>query len=69
MHPQVQPKKTKKKKKKKEIIKILDINSKRDYFKKELETIRRSQEKLENSFTELKAELKEMSSGMNNAEE
>ena len=68
MHPQVQPKKTKKKKKK-EIIKILDINSKRDYFKKELETIRRSQEKLENSFTELKAELKEMSSGMNNAEE
>ena len=37
--------------------------------KKELETIRRSQEKLENSFEETKAELKVMNSRMNNAEE
>ena len=35
-----------------------DINSNVDYFKKELETITRSQEKLQNSFEETKAELK-----------
>ena len=46
---------------KKEIMKILKelrmaINSNADYFKKELETIRRSLEKLEKSFEERKAE-------------
>ena len=45
------------------------INSNADYFKKELETIRRSQEKLENSFAEFKAELNALSSRKNNAEE
>ena len=35
----------------------------------ELETIRRSQEKLENSFTKMKAELKALNSRMNNAAE
>ena len=38
-------------------------------YKKELETIRRSQEKLENLFEEMKAELKAKNSRMNNAEE
>lgn len=42
-------------------------NSKTDYFEMELETIRRSQEKLENSFTKMKAELKALNSRMNNA--
>ena len=51
----------------KELRKAIDRNV--DYCKKELETIRRSQEKLENSFTEMKAELKAMNSRMNNAEE
>ena len=45
------------------------INSNADYFKKELETIRRSQEKLENSFAEMQAELNALSSRKNNAEE
>ena len=45
------------------------INRKADYCKKKLETTRRSQEKLENSFAETKAELKSMNSRMNNAEE
>ena len=44
------------------------INRNAEYCKKELETIRRSQEKLENSFAETKAELKVMNSRMNNAE-
>ena len=35
----------------------------------QITVIRRSQEKLENSFTETKAELKAMNSRMNNAEE
>ena len=48
---------------KKEIVKILKelitaIDSNAYYFKKELETIWRSQEKLENSFAEMKPELK-----------
>ena len=48
---------------KRDIVKILkdlraDINSNADYFRKELETIRRKQEKLENSFAELQTELK-----------
>ena len=46
-----------------------DINSNADYFKKELETIRRSQEKLGTSFSEVKAESKSLNSRMNNAEE
>ena len=35
----------------------VDMNSNADYFRKELENIRRSQEKLENSFAEMQAEL------------
>ena len=51
----------------KELRKVINRNA--DYCKKELETIRRSQEKLETSFAEMKAELKAMNSRMNNAEE
>ena len=47
--------------------KAIDRNT--DYCKKELETIRSSQERLENSFAETKDELKAMNSWMNNAEE
>ena len=59
---------------KKELMKILKESRKatdrnEDYCKKELETIRRSQEKLENSFAKMKAELKAMNSKLNNAEE
>ena len=59
---------------KKEIMKILKelrrtIDRNTDYCKKELETIRKSQEKLENSLAEMKTELKTMNSIMNNAEE
>ena len=39
-------------------LRTIDRNA--DYCKKELETISRSQEKLENSFTKMKAELKTM---------
>ena len=58
----------------KKLIKILkklyaDMNSNADYFKKEPETIKRHQEKLENSFAEMQAELKALKSRMNNAEE
>ena len=35
-----------------------DVNSNADSFIKELENIRRSQEKLENSFVEMQTELK-----------
>ena len=45
------------------------INSNANYFRKELENIRRSQEKSENSFAELQAELKPLRSRINNAEE
>ena len=45
-----------------------DINSNADYFRKEGENIRRSQEKLENSFAETQTELKPLKSKMNNAE-
>ena len=38
-------------------------------IKKELETIRQNQEKLENSFIETKAELKAVNNRMNNTEE
>ena len=37
--------------------------------RKKLETIRKSQEKLENSFAETQAELKALKGWMNNAEE
>ena len=46
-----------------------DIKSNADYFKKELETITRCQEKFENSFAGKKAELKALNSRMNKAEE
>ena len=45
------------------------MNSNADYLKKELETIRKCQEKLENSFAKTQAELKALKSRMNNAEE
>ena len=51
----------------KELRKAIDRNA--EYYQKELETIRGSQEKFENSFAEMKAELKAMNSRMNNAEE
>ena len=51
----------------KELRKV--INRSPDDCKKEIESIRRSPEKLENSFEEMKAELKAMNSRMNNAEE
>ena len=59
---------------KREIVKILkelreDMNSNADSFRKELENIRRSQEELENSFAEIKTELKALKSIMNNTEE
>ena len=54
-----------------EILKRLRMATNRNtnYCKKELEIIRRSQEKLENSFAETKAELKATSSRMNNTKE
>ena len=45
------------------------MNSNAYYLRKELGNIRRSQEKLGNSFAELQAELKALKSRMNNAEE
>ena len=38
------------------------------YYYNELETIKRNQEKLENSFTKMKDELKAVTSRMNTAE-
>ena len=57
-----------------EVMKILKelkkaVMRNADYYNKELETIRRSQEKLENSFAKTKAEVKTMNSRMNSAEE
>ena len=46
-----------------------DINSNADYFKKELESKRRNQEKIESSFAEMQTELKAIKTRMNNAEE
>ena len=43
-------------------------NSNADYLRKELENIRRSQEKLENSFADTQTELKPIKSRMNNAD-
>ena len=59
---------------KREVLKILkelreDMNSNADSFRKELENIKRIQEKLENSFAEMQTELKAIKSRMNNAEE
>ena len=45
------------------------MNNNANYFRKELKTIRRSQEKLENSFAEMQAKLKALNSRMNNEEE
>ena len=58
---------------KREVLKILkelreDMNSNADSFRKELENIRKSQEKLENSFAEMQTELKAIKTRMNNAE-
>ena len=56
----------------KELRKPIKRNSdycKKKKKKKELETINRNQEKLENSFGETEAELKAMDSRMNNAKE
>ena len=50
-----------------ELRKSIDRNS--GYCKKELETIMRKQENLENPFAKMKSELKGMNSRMNNAEE
>ena len=47
----------------------MDMNSNVDYFRKELENLRRSQEKSENSFAEIQAELKALKSRMNKVEE
>ena len=43
-------------------------NGNADSLRKELENIRRSQEKLENSFAEIQTELKAMKTRMNNSE-
>ena len=51
----------------KELRKAIDGNA--EYWKKELETIQRSQEKLEKSLAETETELKAMNSRKNNAEE
>ena len=59
---------------KREIVKILkelrvDMNSNVGSCRNELENIRRSQEKLENSFAEIETELKAIKTIMNNTEE
>ena len=53
----------------KTIDRILLLTEMQMTVKKEIETKRRSQEELENSFADTKAELKAMNSRMNNAEE
>ena len=45
------------------------MNSNAVYFRKEIENIRRHQGKLENSFAEMRAEVKALKSIINNAEE
>ena len=45
-----------------------NMNTNADSFRKELENIRRRQEKLENSFAEIQTELKAIKSRKNNAE-
>ena len=46
-----------------------DIDSNAGYFRKELENIRRHQEKLENSFAEMQIELKALKSRISNVGE
>ena len=46
-----------------------DMNSNADYISKKQENIRRSQEKLENSFAKFQLELKALKSRMNNEEQ
>ena len=43
----------------------VDMDSNEDYFRENLENIKRIQEKLENSFAEMQAELKELKSRIN----
>ena len=45
------------------------INRNANYYKKELGTILRRQEELENSFAKMKAELKVMNTRINNTKE
>ena len=45
------------------------MNSEADYFRKDLKNIRKSQEKLKNSFSEKQTVLKTIKTKMNNAEE
>ena len=45
------------------------MNNNADSFRKELENIRRNQEKLENSFAEIQTELKSPKGRMKNAKE
>ena len=57
-----------------EIVKILkelkeDMSSNADSFRKKLEDMRRSQEKLGNSFAEIQTEIKAIKTRMNHAEE
>ena len=59
---------------KRDIVKILkklrvDMNSNADSFRKELENMRRSQEKLENSLAETQTERKAIKTRRNNADE
>ena len=49
--------------------KTKDTHTKKNKNKQELENIRRSQEKVENSFAKTQAELKALKSRMNNAKE
>ena len=58
---------------KREIVKIVkelreDMNRNADALRKELENIRRSQEKREHSFAEIQTELRAVKTRMNNAE-
>ena len=57
----------KKKKKLKELRKAININS--EHCKMKLETRKRNQEKLENSFSKMKVDLKAKNSRMNTAME
>jgi len=59
---------------KREIVKLLkelreDMNINADSLRNELGNIRRSQDKLENSFAEVQTKLKAIKTRMNNAEE
>ena len=47
----------------------VDMNGNADYFRKEVENIRRNAEKFKNSSAEMQTELKSRKSKMNNAEE